>query len=251
MTFLGAVTNVFKNYARFSGRARRKEYWYFFLFNSLAGLASFILGAASIENTFCGFLAILLSIYSVAAIIPGFAVCCRRLHDTGHSGAYILFSLIPVVGYIFLLIWLIQDGNPGNNDYGPSPKAVTPSVKSSETRKAVGHPHTETTTTANKPIYTSRTTPSSSHKTCPYCDCPVDSDANFCVSCGKKLGSSPTVHIPPAAKKCCANCGLEVNPADRFCTHCGKNPNVIEKTAYSGGNNDSQKPVLTRLTDLD
>ena len=132
MNMFQAVASVFKNYANFQGRARRKEYWLFFLFNFLLvavlnGAVSAIALSAddfeSVEVLVFGLIG-LISLYSLAILIPSLAVCCRRLHDIGRSGAYILFAFIPVVGGIFLLIWLLQGGTPGDNQYGPDPKAA-------------------------------------------------------------------------------------------------------------------------------
>ncbi len=113
-----AVSHVFNNYATFSGRARRSEFWYFYLFNLLIGFAAGILIALS-----GGIISFLYGIYCLAIIIPGIAVTCRRLHDIGRSGSYILIGFVPIVGWIFLLIWMLQDSDPGSNQYGPNPKS--------------------------------------------------------------------------------------------------------------------------------
>ena len=114
---------VLKKYAVFSGRARRKEYWYFLLFNIIIG---FVLGL--IEGT-TGLArknpqSILGLIYSLAVLLPGLAVSVRRLHDTGRSGWLVLIALVPFVGGIILLVFMAQDGTPGENQYGPNPKAA-------------------------------------------------------------------------------------------------------------------------------
>ncbi|MCD7761445.1 MAG: DUF805 domain-containing protein [Clostridiales bacterium] len=116
MSFSQAVTSVFSQYATFSGRARRSEYWYFTLFNILVNIV------LSIVSTAIPILIWLDFIYAIAAIVPGLAVCCRRLHDTGKSGALMFLALIPVIGGLILLIWVCQDSQPGVNQYGPSPK---------------------------------------------------------------------------------------------------------------------------------
>jgi uncharacterized membrane protein YhaH (DUF805 family) len=107
-----------RRYADFSGRARRREFWCFNLFHLLAVLG---LMAIDIAVDFDGFL---FMIYAVAVVIPAVAVGVRRLHDTGRSAAWILVPLIPGVGAIVLLIFLVQDGQPHTNDYGPDPKLV-------------------------------------------------------------------------------------------------------------------------------
>ncbi len=110
---------VLKKYAEFNGRAQRAEYWYFALFNVLISIA-LTLPETLINNT--QFLA---NIYSLAVLVPGIAVTVRRLHDINKSGWYLLVALIPCVGAIILLIWTIQDSDPGPNEYGENPKMLT------------------------------------------------------------------------------------------------------------------------------
>ena len=109
---------VFKQYADFNGRARRKEYWMFFLFNIIA---SFILGAV---DAAVGSYGALTGIYALVVLIPSIAVGVRRLHDTGKSGWMLLVVFIPVIGTIWLLILLIMDGTPEENQYGANPKEI-------------------------------------------------------------------------------------------------------------------------------
>lgn len=122
MTFQQAVQSVFAKYATFSGRARRKEYWYFVLFNMVVsiviGMLARAIGGENLERT-------LTSIWSLAVLIPGLAVVWRRLHDIGKSGAWWFLVFVPVVGWIILLIWFCQDSQPGENQYGPNPKEIT------------------------------------------------------------------------------------------------------------------------------
>lgn len=107
---------VLKKYAVFSGRARRKEYWIFFFFNVIiASVLGFIEGLA-------GGPGVLGSLYSLAVLIPGIAVSVRRLHDTNRSGWWLLIGLVPLIGTIVLLVFMVQDGQPGENQYGPNPK---------------------------------------------------------------------------------------------------------------------------------
>ncbi|MDX5630496.1 MULTISPECIES: DUF805 domain-containing protein [unclassified Brenneria] len=108
--------NVLKNYVGFSGRARRKEYWMFYLFNIIVSFVIAIIDSA------LGLNAILLLIYSLAILLPGLAVTVRRLHDIGKSGWWILISMIPVVGGIVLLIFTCQDSQPAENQFGANPK---------------------------------------------------------------------------------------------------------------------------------
>jgi len=116
---------VIKKYVVFSGRARRKEYWYFVLFNILISIGlSFIDAATGTVNAETGY-GLLSSIYSLAVLIPSLAVLMRRLHDTDRSGWWILIGLIPVIGWIVLLVFLVQDSHPGQNQYGDNPKEAT------------------------------------------------------------------------------------------------------------------------------
>ncbi|MDA3861692.1 MAG: DUF805 domain-containing protein [Melioribacteraceae bacterium] len=107
---------VVKNYAGFSGRARRKEYWMFQLFNILFLIVAVVLDFV-LETYF-----VLTSLYSLALIIPSLAVTVRRLHDTGKSGWMMFISFIPIIGTIWLLFFLVTDSNFGENQYGQNPK---------------------------------------------------------------------------------------------------------------------------------
>lgn len=110
-----------KRYADFSGRSRRKEYWYFVLFNFLIYIVLFAADMAIISNGSAG-LGIFSGIYALATLVPSLAVAVRRLHDIGRSGWSILFGLIPLVGAILLLIWYTTDSQAGSNAYGLNPK---------------------------------------------------------------------------------------------------------------------------------
>lgn len=115
---------VIKKYAVFSGRARRKEYWYFFLFNFLVSFViAFVEGIAGFVDPEIGY-GMLSAIYSLAVLIPGIAVSIRRLHDTNRSGWWLLLILIPLIGAIALLIFFASDSQPGENEYGANPKGT-------------------------------------------------------------------------------------------------------------------------------
>ena len=116
---------VLKQYADFSGRARRKEYWMFVLFNMIFAIVAAILDnvlGIAMEGTGYG---TLYGIYALAVLIPGLAVAVRRLHDVGKSGWMILITLIPLIGAIWLLVLLVTDSNLGENQYGQNPKEAT------------------------------------------------------------------------------------------------------------------------------
>ena len=113
---------VLKKYAVFSGRARRKEYWYFSLFNMLIGIALALVDVSFNQEVGGG---LLYAIYSLAVLIPGLAVCVRRLHDTGRSGWWLLIGFVPLIGIIVLIVFTAQDSHLGENQYGPNPKEAT------------------------------------------------------------------------------------------------------------------------------
>lgn len=128
VSFGQAIKLFFKNYANFSGRATLQEYWFAVLFNVLVSFAInmisgimtslLIVGGADEEKTVASTLIITLVIliYALAILVPSLAIVVRRLHDSGKSGAYIFISLIPVVGWILLIIQLCKPSVP-NNDF--------------------------------------------------------------------------------------------------------------------------------------
>lgn len=113
---------VLKKYAEFSGRARRKEYWFFVLFNFLVVIVLSILDGIVGTLDAEGGIGLLSGIYSLGVLIPSIAVGVRRLHDTDRSGWWMLIGFIPIIGVIVLLIFFVLDSTPGENQYGPSPK---------------------------------------------------------------------------------------------------------------------------------
>ncbi len=128
---------AFKKFSDFSGRARRKEYWSFFLVNVLVTIVIILidlaLGTYSIGEERLGLLG---TIYSIILIVPSIAITVRRLHDTSRSGWWILIALIPVLGALVLLYFTLLDSTPGSNEYGPNPKEIgsnTPTVESEPT----------------------------------------------------------------------------------------------------------------------
>ena len=121
-----AVGHVIRNYARFSGRAPRSEYWYLWIFNLLAFVVWVIVGASlagNVPDAITNVWISLYGLYSLFMIVPGMAVTCRRLHDTNRSGWMMLLALVPFVGAVILLIMLAQPGTPYTNTYGPPPRS--------------------------------------------------------------------------------------------------------------------------------
>lgn len=110
--------NAWKNYVNFQGRARRRAYWMFVLFNIIA-----IILLAVIDGVI-GTGGLLGGLYTLAVLLPSLALSVRRLHDIGKSGWWILLGLVPFIGAIVLLIFAVMDSQPGANQYGPNPKGT-------------------------------------------------------------------------------------------------------------------------------
>lgn len=115
MNFPDAVRSVLTKYAVFSGRARRSEYWWFFLFNLVVSAVAAGIDAAIGTP-------IIAIIVGLALLLPTLAVGARRLHDTGRTGWLLLLAIIPLIGAIVLIVFFCQDTQPGDNQYGAAPK---------------------------------------------------------------------------------------------------------------------------------
>ncbi len=114
-----------KKYAVFDGRARRKEYWMFTLFYIIFFIVAMVLDVLlGTDSGDLGFISIS-GLYMLALLLPSWAVTVRRLHDVGKSGWWIFIKLVPIIGEILLFILLVTDSQPGENQYGPNPKAVS------------------------------------------------------------------------------------------------------------------------------
>ena len=190
-----AIASVFKKYAVFSGRARRSEYWYFFLFNLLIAIVFALLEFLTGESRFTQWLS---ALYSVATLLPGLAVSWRRLHDIGKSGGWTFFvyiilaaialilfvsgqSTIPdsdgstilailifggaalIIWIIVFIVWLATNGQPGENEYGPDPKEAENDTN-------------DTNREATDEI-----------RFCRECGEPLEPGSAFCRHCGKKI----------------------------------------------------------------
>jgi uncharacterized membrane protein YhaH (DUF805 family) len=114
--------HVLKNYATFSGRAHRREFWMFVLINLIISAVLNGIDRAAGLTFANGSQGILATVYAVAVFLPGIALSVRRLHDIGKPGFYLLLAFIPCLGGLLLLYWYIQDSNPGPNAYGANPK---------------------------------------------------------------------------------------------------------------------------------
>jgi uncharacterized membrane protein YhaH (DUF805 family) len=105
----------FKKYSDFSGRATRTQYWMYILFFMI------IYFLLALIDTFAGTM-VLAFIFNIAALIPSLSIAARRLHDTGRTGWWQLIMFIPLIGFIVLLVFYVEDSH-GDNEYGPNPKA--------------------------------------------------------------------------------------------------------------------------------
>ena len=112
---------VLKNYAVLAGRARRQEYWMFVLVNIVISIALRLIDTAVLDASLEG-VGPLYGIYGLGVMVPSITVTVRRLHDIGKSGWYLLLAFIPIIGGIWLVVLTCLDSQPGDNQYGPSPK---------------------------------------------------------------------------------------------------------------------------------
>lgn len=113
---------VLRKYAQFDGRSRRKEYWLFVLVNMVVSfLLTFIDRFTGTFDPGIG-LGLLSGIYALAVFIPAIAVACRRLHDTGRTAWWLLILVVPLIGWVVLVVFFVQDSQEEENQYGISPK---------------------------------------------------------------------------------------------------------------------------------
>lgn len=119
---MNSYIETLKKYAVFDGRARRKEYWLFVLFNIIVGIVLNVVDRMTGTYSADYGMGALGGIYTLAVLLPGIGVSIRRLHDTDRSGWWLLLIFIPIIGGIVLLVFMILDGTPGTNRFGPNPK---------------------------------------------------------------------------------------------------------------------------------
>ena len=112
-----------KKYAVFEGRSRRKEYWFFGLFNAIFSVVLVIADVFFGTSGGVSSPGLLSGVYTLGVFLPALAVLVRRLHDTNRSGWWVLISFLPLIGVLVLLFFSLQEGQPGENQYGFSPKA--------------------------------------------------------------------------------------------------------------------------------
>ncbi|WIF70419.1 DUF805 domain-containing protein [Proteus vulgaris] len=117
------------NYANFSGRAHRKEYWMFTLVNTIIITVLYAILMSSIDmntgemSSLGSIVGIIIGIYSLAIIVPSLAVTIRRFHDQDKSGWMFLLAFIPAVGGLIVFVFMCLEGTKGDNRFGPDPKA--------------------------------------------------------------------------------------------------------------------------------
>lgn len=119
LPFVNAWLKMLANFSDFKGRTGKADYWWAVLGNIIVGaVVGFICG---LLGSFGSVLSVLISL---VLAVPGLALTVRRLHDTGKSGWFVLISLVPLVGCILLIVWLVKDGDEDDNQYGSNPKYV-------------------------------------------------------------------------------------------------------------------------------
>lgn len=124
MTFGEAVRSGFDHYVKFDGRASRPAFWWWVLFVILVSIAANIIDLAIGTPVFT-------ALVGLGLLLPGLSVSIRRLHDTNRTGWWILIYLIPLIGLIVLLVFYLQQGDPGENRYGPPPVTGTATAPTS------------------------------------------------------------------------------------------------------------------------
>lgn len=107
MTFIESIRTCLTKYADFNGRASRSEYWWFILFTCLVSIALSMVDSSGLTGT----------LFYLAVLLPSLGVAARRLHDTNRSGWFLLLNLIPIIGWIILIIWYLQKSQEGTNQY--------------------------------------------------------------------------------------------------------------------------------------
>jgi uncharacterized membrane protein YhaH (DUF805 family) len=122
MSFSEAVKDGFDHYAKFDGRASRSSFWWWILFVIIVSVVANILDSVIGAQIFS-------IIASLGLLLPGLSKAIRRLHDTGRTGWWILIGLIPLIGFIVLLIFYLEKSDPAANEYGAAPDTpVAPAV---------------------------------------------------------------------------------------------------------------------------
>ncbi len=171
---------VLKKYAVFAGRARRKEYWIYNLINLLILVVLDIADPAKQSPTTS--LGPLAAVYVLATFLPSLGVLVRRLHDTGRSGVWVLLGLVPIIGSLIVLVFTIQDSEPGQNQYGANPKMPNPITSAGSVTPAEYSSQTMRSMAAAMPA-----SPPSTQQVvayCAHCGMPLAAANTACATCG-------------------------------------------------------------------
>ena len=158
--YINAIT---RHYADFQGRARRKEFWMYTLFNVVFATVAVILdivlgtGFASVGVDVGYGYGLIYLLFVIGIFVPTLAMYVRRLHDVGKSGWFLLVILIPLAGAIWFLVPMCTDSQPGTNQYGPNPKGFGAAAANAATPAGF----------------------------CAGCGSPRTMGATFCPACGK------------------------------------------------------------------
>ncbi len=131
MNLIQSIKSAYKNYWNFRGRASRSEFWYFYLFEILGWIilsavevtltAIFAYQQSLVSTPILFAIWVLRILFYIFNLIPNLFLTIRRLHDTNHSGWFVLINLIPLVGFIIYIVCLCDKSDEGDNDYGPHP----------------------------------------------------------------------------------------------------------------------------------
>ncbi|WP_309667119.1 DUF805 domain-containing protein [Tabrizicola sp.] len=127
MAMLDSVKRVYNSFAKFSGRAKRPDYWWFFLFQVIVTVVIAVVEGGGTMSAGHGMFSGAYNagpvgmIWSLVNFIPGLAVSVRRLHDLDKSGWWLLIALIPLIGAIVLIVWFASRGTVGSNRFGEDP----------------------------------------------------------------------------------------------------------------------------------
>lgn len=122
MTPIDHAVTPLRRYAQFSGRARRAEYWWFYLLLIIGFVVASILDSLLGFGGSVGPYGLLSGLFGLAMFVPTLAAGVRRLHDTDRSGWWLLIAFIPLIGAVVLLVFYVSEGTRGDNRFGPDPK---------------------------------------------------------------------------------------------------------------------------------
>ncbi len=170
MNPIQSIQSVFRNYINFRGRAQRSEFWWFLLFSAISQAVLNLI-------PFVG------EIYGLAILLPSLAVWARRLHDINRTAWWLLLMLLPVIGWIVLLIWAIMPGTSGPNRYGPNP--LQPQQDMGGYYQDPSNPYSPPTDVGGYALGSS--TEPGGRIYCTQCGAEQQAEAQFCTTCGARL----------------------------------------------------------------